>query len=782
MFEFLFKFSPVIYQNGLFSARNLPQFTSAISLFLAMSLLVVLFAYRKTQAPLPATLKTSLLILRYLVIFILGFVLIEPVITLTTAVPRKSSLLLLVDASKSMQIADAQNDESRTKRVIDYLQGKENLLGRLQQNFNLHTYAFSDKIVNIDSVENLQNDGTGTDFSQALAFASAHSKSQPLAAVILISDGSNEPLSSAEVEQQPEDPFTLASMLGKQKIPLFTVGVGSKIEDDVRLVSITARPSLSGDGKTNISAYIENKGSGNSSVNIQIWENDILLKTEKVALSNKFTRYHSTLETMGNGYHHFTAKVIPGKTEIITANNSHSFLVDNSDRKGHVLYIEELHPWEFKFLKRALDHDRHIHFTSMVKTGKNYYRQGIRSGKELDGGFPSTKSELFKYDALIIGSIHSSAFTAQQLSLIKEFVSIRGGGLVMLGGPRAFTQGNWQKSALAEILPVELAEAEIAQIRSRQAIYTTPFYLALTPAGYRSPILEFSTDFKENKNQWDTLPSLLGFHFVGAAKPGATVLATHPNSRDTNKNIIIAWQNYGRGRTMVLATSSFWRWQMQLPSTDTRHEQFWRQIARWAALKTPAPINLELDKNTYAVNETVKLYVTVLDSQFQAITGAQLAVQIKQPVSQSNQFQAQGDPLIGKIKTIEAVADLQKPGRYIAEYLPGSAGFYQIEILAHTNSGKYLGHAETAFLAVQQNREFFDPALHENFLRRLATLSHGQYSAIDEAKDLAEKITVTESVYSKIVEHELWDAPIFFFTLILLLSIEWSVRRAKGLS
>ena len=700
---------------------------------------------------------------------------------MTTAVPKKSSVLLLVDSSKSMQIKDARNKLSRTRRVKNFLQGEENLLQSLNENFNLHTFAFSDEIVTIDSVDGLTNDGAGSDFSTALAFANTHSKSQPVAAVILLSDG-NATDADKDGDGKHADPFTLASMLGKQKVPVFTVGVGSKIENDLRLVSVEAKSSFTGDGRTNVSAYIEAKGDENTTADFQIWEDDVLLKSEKVTFKNKFNRLNSTVESPGDGYHHFTAKLIPEKPELISANNNNSFLVDNSDKKGHVLYIEDLHPWEFKFLKRALDHDRHLHFTSMVKTGKDFYRQGIRTPKELEHGFPTTKAALFKYDALIIGSIHASAFTAQQISLIKDFVSVRGGGLIMLGGPKSFTQGNWQNTGIDEILPVSLVPSEIAKIKSRQSVYTTPFKLALTPAGYRSPILQFATDLKVNKEQWQSLPALLGFHLVGAAKPGATVLAQHPDSRELNERIIIAWQQYGRGRSMVIATSSIWRWQMQLPSDDTRHEQFWRQITRWAALKTPAPIHIDIDKVTYSEDEPVKMYVTVLDSQFQAISNAQLAIQIKPPANSIDKSHSRGDPPVGSIQTVNAIPDLQKAGQYVAEYVPETLGFHQIEILAHTKSGKYLGHAGASFLVVDQNKEFLDPGIHENFLRRIATLSRGKYLPIDDAGDLAEKITVTESVYSRVIQHELWDAPVLFFVLILLLSTEWSIRRAKGLS
>jgi cell division protein FtsI/penicillin-binding protein 2 len=59
----------------------------------------------------------------------------------------------------------------------------------------------------------------------------------------------------------------------------------------------------------------------------------------------------------------------------------------------------------------------------------------------LEKGFPVDKSELFKFKGLILGSIEASFFTFDQLRLISDFVSQRGGGLLVLGGKNSFGQG-----------------------------------------------------------------------------------------------------------------------------------------------------------------------------------------------------------------------------------------------------------------------------------------------------------------------------------------------------
>ena len=55
-------------------------------------------------------------------------------------------------------------------------------------------------------------------------------------------------------------------------------------------------------------------------------------------------------------------------------------------------------------------------------------------------GFPKTGEELFAYRAIVLGSVEAESFTADQLRMIAEFVDVRGGGLLLLGGLHAFAE------------------------------------------------------------------------------------------------------------------------------------------------------------------------------------------------------------------------------------------------------------------------------------------------------------------------------------------------------
>ena len=83
-------------------------------------------------------------------------------------------------------------------------------------------------------------------------------------------------------------------------------------------------------------------------------------------------------------------------------------------------------------------------------------RLNTRDSEELKTGFPTEASELFGYNAVVIDDLESAFFTVRQQRLLHEFVSERGGGLLMLGGQESFRQGDYSRTPIGNLLPVYL--------------------------------------------------------------------------------------------------------------------------------------------------------------------------------------------------------------------------------------------------------------------------------------------------------------------------------------
>ena len=138
------------------------------------------------------------------------------------------------------------------------------------------------------------------------------------------------------------------------------------------------------------------------------------------------------------------------------------------EQQFRVLYFEGEPRWEYKFMRRALDPDGDIRLATLLRVSPNkFYRQGLDAAEQLEKGFPTERSELFAYDALVIGSIEAATLSEAQLENIRAFVSERGGSLLMLAGPNGLGNGGWGQSAIADLLPTRLPASSIDSFSRR---------------------------------------------------------------------------------------------------------------------------------------------------------------------------------------------------------------------------------------------------------------------------------------------------------------------------
>src|SRR5437773_8440409 len=130
-----------------------------------------------------------------------------------------------------------------------------------------------------------------------------------------------------------------------------------------------------------------------------------------------------------------------------------------------------------KFVRRAVEDDKNLAVSILVRTAENkYWRGDVTSADELLNGFPKSREELFAYRAIILGSVEAAEFTPEQLRMLADFANKRGGGLLMLGGRRAFAEGGWGGTPVGDILPVVIDSA-------RQASYFSWLSARPTRAG-----------------------------------------------------------------------------------------------------------------------------------------------------------------------------------------------------------------------------------------------------------------------------------------------------------
>ncbi len=235
----------------------------------------------------------------------------------------------------------------------------------------------------------------------------------------------------------------------------------------------------------------------------------------------------------------------PGETRV--ANNERHAVMQVDGRRRSVLYVEGEPRWEYKFIRRAVEGDRVIRLASAVRATPNrYYRQGLSNGDELESGFPATISELYGYDAVIIGSLEAAALSEDQQQWLKGFVDKRGGSLLMLAGRDGLGDGGWSRVAIAPLLPAKLPGGSDRSYSVRKS------QVRLTPYGRESVVGRLAPDEAANEKAWKELPPLTDYQELGPLRPGAVVLLETATGEKVSP--LLVTQRYGRGSTWLLAT------------------------------------------------------------------------------------------------------------------------------------------------------------------------------------------------------------------------------------
>jgi uncharacterized membrane protein len=381
---------------------------------------------------------------------------------------------------------------------------------------------------------------------------------------------------------------------------------------------------------------------------------------------------------------------------------------------------------------------------SLLKTtDRKSYRQGVSGPAELSEGLPPDRATLFAYDLIVLGSLAAAELSAEQHQLLHDFVSVRGGSLLVLAGHNALQDGLWQGTPLEGMLPVSLVTSGGYGPRQGQA--------QVTAAGALSAITALPSG--EGGDAWQTLPALADYQPLGALKPGATALLNFVDSQTGQVLPLLVTQPYGLGSVALLATASTWRWQTRTPETDPRHQRFWRQLTRQLAEQAPRPVEVSIAAGA----DQLQLRLMLRDAGFDPLPATGVRASLTAPDGNESRLALQATGLSGE---------------YLARAPDRVEGVHRIDVnLAD-------GSSYTRFARVGgENREFRQPLQNVDLLQRIARHSGGSYWTPETAPGIASALNYSSAGVLERHLLPLWDMPAIFLMLLLLKVAEWLLRR-----
>lgn len=756
LFSFLFKYRPLLFQEGEILFRT-PWPAWLAVLVGGAAVVTVAFSYSRPRGKATGVDRVLMAALRAGAFGVLLLSLLRPTLVNSSTVPQRNFVGVLLDDSRSMGLP-GEGGRPRSDFIREQLDPDHGrLLRELEERFAVRYFRFASTSARVDRPTDLTFDGTRTDLAGALHRAREELSSVPLSGLVVISDGadnSGRSLSEALV------PLQAAS------IPVYTVGLGEEsLSPDIQLGRVTAPRTVLKGTSLLLDVVVSQRGFARQALPLLVEDDERILAEEEVRFGSdgepSIVRVRFTLDQAGPRRIRVRLPVQEG--ERVSLNNERSIQVEVREAREKILYFEGEPRFEVKFVRRALSGDENVQVVVLQRSAEGkYLRLDVDDAHELAGGFPRTREELFRYQGLILGSVEASYFTHDQMAMIADFVSQRGGGLLMLGGRFSFAEGGYGGTPVAEALPVVMSAAAA----DPHAVFSQ-VKVAPTLAGAGHVAAQIRSDGNGGRAAWDSLPPLSVMNPIHEVKAGATTLLS--GEGPNGSQVVLAYQRYGRGKAAAMPVVDSWMWQLHadISVEDQTHETFWQQLLRWLVDGVPDFVGVRVEPEEVERGEVVRLVAEVNDSAYLEVNDAAVRATVIAPD--------------GTILSLPLEWTVERDGEYAGTFVPSMDGDYEIGVEASRGGGTPVGSHGLHLRVGPGSEEYFDAGLRRSLLTRLAGETGGLYYDPGTVERLPEDIRFAGAGVTLQEERELWDMPILFLLLVALVGTEWIYRRRRGL-
>jgi uncharacterized membrane protein len=728
--------------------------------------------------------RAFLVVLRWLAIALVVGCLLDPQWIERVVHPQKARLAVLIDASKSMTTRDVPGGRLATAQAW----AQRELYDPKPANVEVSAFAFSQSMTALAELKSASPTGRVTEISRALENLLAAPAEEPWSGVVILSDG---------IETSTQSPEAVARQFRRRGIPIYTVVTGTTNDaKDVVIENVQVKRAVPNEAPTRVVLTVRSTGFSNQLAAIKIARDREVLVAQDVRLNGGSQQIELNFTPRQKGFQIYDVSLAPLPGEWLTSNNYRRFALEVIDPTIRVLYMEGTPQQssspipEWKYLRDALQSDKDIKVTAL-------YRQKGNNGQFLNTvdadpetneriypvehpthGFPKTLAGLLEYDVVIHSDIKISSFDQEQLENIDRLVEKHAGGFVMIGGNSAFGKGGYHRTILDRIIPVAMESENDSEVR--------PIRLAVPPSAWSHPLVAFSPDRRETQAIWtDKFPTLYGMNRVERAKPGATILA---EDEGPGGNVLIAVQQIGKGRSMAFTSDTTRSWgrdfetlwgerinpngRLTESNCDSRYyRQFWVNAVRWLAAgrigRTNSAVTLELTQGYVSPGSPVR-------------TGVKLR-------SETGQDGSTGEVtlFLGSNSSSNAVARAVYDSAhrtYFAEFTAPPVGSYILTAVA-TERGMRLGEDRQLLVSEVVDPEMADLRARPELMAAVSRASGGEAFAWNQ------KPTNAGALFARVpppnIEYRhtpLWDRSWWLAAVLGLLTVEWTVRRWRGMA
>jgi len=810
--------------------QNAPSSWSVFVMLAVVAALcaAVIYLYRREITTCPPRAKWLLAGLRLAAIALLIGIYLDPSIRLNYKRTLDPSIVVLRDASQSMDLgldryredalaaevaaamertpAEIQAKPPSRAVIVNHLLGRQNqeLLRAISERGTVRMLDFAgsvnavevkkaaasdDKAPETDSKEKrakpayefspLTPVGTSTDLRRGLQESLAD---RLLAAVVVLTDGQHTVRDMAQ-----DDLKNAARQAAERGVPLLICGVGDPTrprnlavtsvyldkevwQADPFEIKATLRAYNMDEEDVEVSLVERRLGSGGTPDGA---ETVVDRKTVKIPPGSGVIHvaFKHSVSKPGRMSYTVRAAIRPGESSEQDNEPASAKEVDVLDEKVRLLLIAGNPSWEYQHLMRLLKRENSVNVSGWL--------QDMDLDREQDGDdnfkirhLPRTPVELAEYHVIVMIDPNPEDFSDSWWSMMREFVGERAGGLLFMAGPRYSGQflSHPRTKLFRDMLPIEFGDVARLEVEQLLDSNSRRWQLDVIPSSADEPIMRFYEDASASQARWQQLPGFYWSLASDGAKPGAKVLLERADGalkQPGGARALLVTGRYG-GRTAFMGFHGTWRWR-RTPETVDVYKRFWLQTVRYLvegrSLGGKHRVELEIPREEYMPGERIAVTARLKTTDLKPLQLPKVTATLHTPDKAD--------------EPVEMTADPNLPGQYAATLVAREHGQYYITLSSPGEIGK-TAPQKVEYAVVPPSVELERPWLNKPLLVDLAKLSGGRYFELGEASQIPSSIpdkkqVITVSDKPKLLRDTMRLT--LLGALVLLLGTEWAVRK-----
>ncbi|NVJ14601.1 glutamine amidotransferase [Myxococcus sp. AM010] len=693
------------------------------------------------------------------------FFLLEPGIRHLQVARMKNRVAVLVDRSASMSFPAEVGGRTRSEEVADFLERAAPRLGELQDRFTVELYGFDPELAPMtpEALKTPARAGTTDLLAAVRAAAGAGQGSRKLSGVLLFSDGADNTELKAGVVGRAR------AALADLNVPVSTFTVGQETLKDVAVEGLKVDDFAFVRNSLTVEVEIHGRGFAGQDIPVVLSQEGKTVASKVVRMESaddvKPVAFTFTPDQTGRFVYTMTVPTFPG--EAVAENNTRSFTLKVIRDRVRVLLVVGRPSWDERYLRGLLRQDANVDLVSFYILRTLSDDPGVVNDQRELSLIPFPMEEIFDtkldtFDVVIFqnfGHSDPSLSIAEYERNLERYVH-NGGAFVMIGGDSVLGEGRATMPTLMEALPVvATGPANLDAFKPR-----------LTPEGLRHPVTGIGMGAASTEAAWAELPPIPGANLT-QARPGATVLLDHPHLTVGGKNApLVAVWDYGRGRSLVMATDASWYWAFAAHkdgSPSRAYDRFWGNALRWL-VRDPDLTTLKVTADPPSVEpgRPVGVVVQARLADYQPAQDAQVRVELFSVATQK--------PVA--VQTGTTGTD----GVVRLEFEPPAPGPYKL--LASAKKGETdLGKGEDAVAVRAVGPELSDASVRPELMAQLAKETGGKsYKLPRDGLPDVPLLDPPVVEVGRARDQPLWDRWYYLVALIALLGAEWFARRRFG--